>query len=84
MGMGGTSHIGSTVALSNGGKPLPFLSPGEDSKGHIDVQTNIASRYPWLLGPNGNPTIFNSEAKARVSFGLFKGSDHIVFRREFY
>lgn len=70
--------------LLNGAATLTFSAPGEDNQGHIDIQSRISANYDWLLGDYDNDGSYDDEALGRASFGLFKGSDNIIFRREVY
>jgi len=74
---------GSTTAalvnpLISGNGALTLSPPGEDNQGYVDIRSNIGTTHPWLLDLN------NGEAQSRASFGLFRGSDNIIFRRELY
>lgn len=80
----------STASLSNnnplvaGSATLTLSAPGEDNQGYVDISSNIAANYDWLLGDYDNDGGYDDEAIGRGSFGLFKGSDNIIFRREVY
>lgn len=75
------SHA-NTISLSSGESVLSFAAAGEDNTGYIDVSAQLTAK-PWLqFDWNGDGTITNPTGRA--SFGLFKGSDNIIFRRELY
>ncbi len=66
-----------------GENTLTFSAPGEDNIGYIDITADLSSMQ-WLQfdwdgnGSHGdNPT-------GRASFGIFKGSEKLIFRREIY
>jgi hypothetical protein len=70
--------------LVNGSALLSLSAPGEDNQGYVNITSQISSSYNWLLGDYDGNGIYNDEASARASFGLFKGSDTIIFKREVY
>ena len=80
----------STASLINnnplvaGNATLTLAAPGEDNQGYVEIGSNIAANYDWLLGDYDNDGGYDDEAVGRGSFGLFKGSDNIIFRREVY
>jgi len=86
IGNGTTSvTIENNAPLSFGEARLNLSAPGEDNEGFIDIRSRISGlRQPWLLGDYDNDGNFDDEAIGRASFGLFKGSDAIIFRRELY
>jgi MSHA biogenesis protein MshQ len=70
--------------LTNGSAILSLSAPGEDNQGYVNIRSQISGSYNWLLGDYNGNGIYDNEATARASFGLFKGSDTIIFRREIY
>jgi lambda repressor-like predicted transcriptional regulator len=70
--------------LTSGSAVLSLSAPGEDNQGYVNVRSQISGSYNWLLGNYNDNGIYDNEATARASFGLFKGSDTIIFRREIY
>jgi MSHA biogenesis protein MshQ len=70
--------------LANGTATMTFSAPGEDNQGYVDIQSQTSLNNDWLLGDFDNDGIYDDEATGRASFGLFKGSDNIIFRREIY
>lgn len=79
-----TASLSNNNPLSSGSATLTLSAPGEDNKGYVDISSNIAANYDWLLGDYDNDGGYDDEAIGRGSFGLFKGSDNIIFRREVY
>lgn len=73
-----SATLSNTSPFSAGSGLVTLSAPGEDNLGFVDIFSNIGSTYPWLLD------LSNGEAQGRASFGLFKGSDNIIFRRERY
>jgi len=78
------SSTASLNALNSGQATLTFSAPGEDNQGYIDIRSQLSANYDWLLGDYDNDGGYDDEAQGRASFGLFKGSDNIIFRREVY
>ena len=79
-----TGMLTNNSPLLNGVATLTFSAPGEDNQGYVDIQSRISANYGWLLGDYDNDGSYDDEALGRASFGLFKGSDNIIFRREVY
>lgn len=71
-----SATLTNTNPFAAGSGFITLSAPGEDNLGFVDISSNIGTTYPWLLDLN------NGEAQGRASFGLFKGSDNIIFRRE--
>lgn len=83
IGAGSTSAtLSNANPLSSGSASLTLSAPGQDNQGYVDVSSRIGASYPWLLGDYDNSGSYNNEAQGRVSFGLFRGSNNIIFRRE--
>jgi MSHA biogenesis protein MshQ len=82
---GATSgSLSNSSPLLNGEATLTFSAPGEGNQGYVNIKSQISGSYSWLLGDYDHDGIYDDEASARASFGLFKGSDTIIFRREIY
>jgi MSHA biogenesis protein MshQ len=85
IGSGSTqASLTNNAPLSSGQATLTFSAPGEDNDGYVDIQSQLGSTAPWLLGDYDGDGVFDDEATGRASFGLFKGSDNIIFRREIF
>ncbi|MDF1588374.1 MAG: PA14 domain-containing protein [Gammaproteobacteria bacterium] len=70
--------------LLNGTATLTLSAPGEDNEGYVDIRSQLSITAPWLLGDYDNDGHYDDNPTGRASFGLFKGSDNIIFRREVY
>ncbi|OUR64718.1 hypothetical protein A9Q79_05300 [Methylophaga sp. 42_25_T18] len=79
-----TGTLSSNNPLVAGSASLTLSAPGKDNSGYVEIRSNIAANYDWLLGDFDNDGGYDDEASGRASFGLFKGSVNIVFRREIY
>ena len=75
---------GTLNPLANGSAILSLSAPGEDNQGYVNIKSQISGSYNWLLGDYDGDGLYDDEASARASFGLFKGSDTIIFKRELY
>jgi MSHA biogenesis protein MshQ len=72
------------TALVNGETTLTFSAPGTNNQGYINIKSQLNDIYNWLLDDRDNDGNYDDEAKAKASFGVFKGSDRVIFRREVY
>lgn len=84
VGGGSTSaSLASASPLSGGDAGLSFSAPGAGHTGYVDLLSSIGVSYPWLLHDwDGDGT--DDEARARVTFGLYKGSPRHIYLRERY
>jgi len=69
--------------FSSGQGNLSFSAPGEDNQGYIDIKGSLAG-FEWLQFDWNSDGNFNENPSGRASFGLFTGSDKLIFRREVY
>lgn len=83
---GGTTSAALTNSspLTNGVATMTFAAPGEDNQGYVDIQSQTSLNFGWLLGDYDNDGVYDDEATGRASFGLFRGSENIIFRREVF
>ena len=79
-----TGTLSNNNPLATGSATLTLSAPGEGNQGYVEISSNIAANYDWLLGDYDNDGGYDDDATGRGSFGLFKGSDQIIFRREVY
>ncbi len=87
MTLGGGSTTGmltNNSPLVSGEAILTFSAPGEDNLGYVDIQSQLTGTFDWLLSDSDNDGIYDDEATGRASFGIFSGSDNIIFKREVY
>ncbi len=50
--------------------------------GSIDVSFNLGTNYPWLQYDWDSDSVFDDNPEARVTFGIYKGNEHIIYLRE--
>ena len=79
-----TPTLSNNSPMVSGSSIITFSAPGEGNQGYVDIQSQLAANYDWLLGDYDGDGGYDDEASGRASFGLFKGSDNIIFRREVY
>jgi MSHA biogenesis protein MshQ len=77
--LGGTGNatpsLGTT--LVSGKASLSASAPGTGTYGYLDLTVTVPDylKFPWTGGSAIDPT-------ARVTFGIYKGNDRIIYRRE--
>jgi hypothetical protein len=69
--------------FSSGQGNLNFSAPGEDNQGYIDIKGSLAG-LEWLQFDWNSDGDFTDSPSGRASFGLYSGSDKLIFRREMY
>jgi len=79
-----SGSLTNNAPLLNGTATLTLSAPGEDNEGYVDIRSQLSISAPWLLGDYDNDGHYDDNPTGRASFGLFKGSDNIIFRRELY
>lgn len=79
-----SGSLTNNAPLLNGTATLTLSAPGEDNEGYVDLRSQLSITAPWLLGDYDNDGHYDDNPTGRASFGLFKGSDNIIFRRELY
>lgn len=85
IGSGTTSaSLSNNSPLVSGTGLITFSAPGENNQGYVDIQTQLLGPFNWLLGDYDNDGVYDDEATGKASFGIFSGSDNIIFRREVY
>ena len=67
--------------LGEGKLALSLSSDG--ATGSADVESNIVGEFPWLSYPWGCEDA-EGEACARITFGIYQGSDRKIYMRERY
>lgn len=72
-----------SLPLSNGRSSLAFGIAGKDNTGNIDITGSLAT-LPWLQFDWNGDGSYDNNPLGRATFGIFKGNDKIIFRREVY
>lgn len=78
----GTTKVTFSGMINGEGK-FTFTAPGAGNQGIVTPQLNLNSvGYPWLrVDQTGNGQFDNIE-EAKIQFGLYRGSDRIIWWRE--
>jgi len=69
--------------FSSGEGNISFSAPGEDNQGYIDVKGELTG-FEWLQFDWNSDGGFSENPSGRASFGLYNGSNRLIFRREVY
>lgn len=81
VGSGTTLATLSASPLANGDAGLSFSAPGAENSGSVEVRTAIGTDYPWLLY-DWDADGTDDEATGRITFGIFKGNNRLIYMRE--
>jgi len=73
----------STARFSDGKNTLTLSEPGENNIGHVEITADLSS-MPWLQFDWNGDGSFGDNPSGRASFGIYKGSKKLIFRREVY
>jgi len=58
---------------------LIFSAPGGNKQGSLNVEYQVP---PWLQYDWNNDTNFTNNPSAKLTFGIFRGNDRIIYQRE--
>ena len=84
------SGLATTTAIPNlplllGDAGLSFSAPGAGNTGHVDLSHDLRTEgVPWLLFDWDSDGSNDDDPTARVTFGVFKGHDAMIYSRELY
>ncbi|MGB5805399.1 MAG: DUF6701 domain-containing protein [Vibrio anguillarum] len=86
LGSGGAPEVYPTLVsqtLALGAANINFTAPGAGHQGFIDTLLDLnAHGLPWLRPYNDQNGAFENEVSGRVQFGLYRGSDRVIWWRE--
>lgn len=86
LGSAGAPEVDSTLVsqtLASGVANINFTAPGAGHQGFIDTLLDLnAHGLPWLRPYNDQNGAFENEVSGRVQFGLYRGSDRVIWWRE--
>ncbi|ASG02611.1 MSHA biogenesis protein MshQ [Vibrio anguillarum] len=86
LGSAGAPEVDSTLVsqtLTLGTANINFTAPGAGHQGFIDTLLDLnAHGLPWLRLYNDQNSAFENEVSGRVQFGLYRGSDRVIWWRE--
>lgn len=83
VGAGTSRATLANAPLASGAAGLSFSAPGSGNTGYIDITGNFSS-LPWLLFDWDHDGNHDNSPSARASFGLYKGNEQQIYRREVY
>ena len=69
--------------LTAGDAGLALSSPGAGNTGHFDLSP-AGEDTPWLFGDWDGDGSYDDNPTGRATFGVFSGSDQLIYRREVY
>lgn len=79
---GGTTKVTFTEMV-NGEGEFSFTAPGAGNQGIVTPMLDLNSvGYPWLRVDNTGNGQFDNTEQAQIQFGLYRGSDRIIWWRE--
>ncbi len=58
---------------------LMFSAPGSNKQGSLELEYQVP---PWLQYDWNNDTNFTNNPTAKLTFGIFRGNDRIIYQRE--
>lgn len=87
---GGTTQITSGApSLASGEVHITFSAPGDGNTGFVDIEIKLeidsgagGSDDPWLQYDWDGDGNFEENPAGRASFGIFRGSDNLIYTRE--
>lgn len=86
LGSGGAPEVYPTLVsqtLALGAANINFTAPGAGHQGFIDTLLDLnVHGLPWLRPYNDQNSAFENEVSGRVQFGLYRGSDRVIWWRE--
>ncbi len=68
-------------AFNKGDAGLKFSAPGSGNVGEFDLGTSLAN-YPWLQFDWNGDGSYNNDPIGVITFGQYRGNDHIIYWRE--
>ena len=81
-GLSSTASIGNSP-LAAGKAGLSLSATGVNNTGYFDVTYDLTA-HSWLLGDWDGDSSFDDDPASRATFGIFKGSDMLIYSREIY
>ena len=81
-GLSSTATVGNSPLLA-GDAALSLSATGANNTGYFDVTYSLTS-HSWLLGDWDGDSSYDDDPASRATFGIFKGSDMLIYSREIY
>ncbi len=70
------------LLLSSGFANINFSAPGAGNTGTIVSSYNLSTLLPWLRVDEDGDNNFDQTTQGRAQFGLYRGSDRVIWWRE--
>lgn len=81
VGKGTTKASLTSTDMSNGLTSMNFTAPGNGNQGQV-IPTLSLVKLPWLQQYQDNNDSFEDFIKATIHFGIYRGSDRIIWSHE--
>ncbi|WP_254052576.1 DUF6701 domain-containing protein [Aliivibrio sp. EL58] len=81
VGKGTTKASLTSTDMSNGLTSMNFTAPGNGNQGQV-IPTLSLVNLPWLQQDQDNNDSFEDFIKATIHFGIYRGSDRIIWSHE--
>ena len=81
-GLSSTATIANNPLLA-GDAGLALSATGSGNTGYYDLSYTLTS-FSWLLGDWDGDSAYDDDPASRATFGIFKGSDMLIYSREIY
>lgn len=81
VGKGTTKASLTSTDMSNGITSMNFTAPGNGNQGQVIPKLSLVN-LPWLQQDQDNNDSFEDFIKATIHFGIYRGSDRIIWSHE--
>ena len=81
-GLSSTATVANNPLLA-GDAGLALSATGSGNTGYYDLSYTLTS-FSWLLGDWDGDSAYDDDPASRATFGIFKGSDMLIYSREIY
>ena len=81
-GLSSTATVANNPLLA-GDAGLALSATGSGNTGYYDLSYALTS-FSWLLGDWDGDSAYDDDPASRATFGIFKGSDMLIYSREIY
>lgn len=81
VGKGTTEASLTNTEISNGLTSMDFTAPGNGNQGQVIPKLSLVN-LPWLQQDQDNNDSFEDFIKATIHFGIYRGSDRIIWSHE--
>ncbi|WP_281630725.1 DUF6701 domain-containing protein [Vibrio sp. St2] len=71
-----------SLTVSAGESWIEFTSPGAGNTGTITTSIDLSSLFPWLMDDEDGDGNFENSTSGLTQFGLYRGSDRVIWWNE--